>query len=324
MRQLAKTLSAALSLGLLAMLVWPLEAERRVPPKPKGKPVAVEVPAPPTMSVATVQLPPPPAPKPPPLPRETVAPKATVTPLKPVTEAKPTPAPRPFLKPTVPPKPLSAPKLKLKPKIEPKPLAERNEAPPPQRAEPQTVEPDAVAVTEGRALLRLLEHGSGPLIEIAWPESRAAQAQLYGHFGNCFGLRVAVLADEDRLFVAVGPAGAPWRLNLDAYSGFMRQHGASATPAEARELHRIRERHRLPPHSAAVRIFPRHVDALLLGGLQAVIGADYAKHQTIRARYALRGGRVFVESLQADGRRVAGRIDLSPAARRACRSGRKV
>lgn len=323
MRRLAKTLSVALSLGLLMVLVWPFEAERRPPPKAQPKPAAVDLP--PAISLAAVQLPPPPAPKAPPVPPTPPTPsKQPIKPLKPVAkaEAKPAPPQRPFLKPAIASKPKSSPKLE--PKFAPKPSVERNAKPPVQKDEPQTVKPDAVAVTEGRALLRLLEHGSGPLIEIAWPESRAAQAQLYGHFGDCYGLRVAVLAGENRLFVAVGPPGAPWRLNLDAYSGFMRQHGASAAPAEAQELHRIRERHRLPLHSAAVRIFPRHVDALLLGGLQAIIGADYAKRQTIRARYVLRNSRVFVENVRADGRRVAGRIDLSPAARRACRSGHKV
>ena len=75
---------------------------------------------------------------------------------------------------------------------------------------------------------------------------------------------------------------------------------------------------------AAVRIFPRHVDALLLGGLQQTVGADRANGAAIRARYAMRQGRILVEAIEADGRAIPGRIDLTPAADRACRRGHGV
>ena len=317
MRRFPQYLSVALSACVILALAWPpqpVSEPQRERPKPA---VAKAVAPPPPVLIAAVHLPPPPKASP-----ETLPKKIAVKPLKPVVSVVPKPAtapPRPYLKPAPPPKPPGPPK----PRVRPQPARQPAAVPNKPQTVPKTVAPDAAAVSEGRTLLRMLEHGSGPTIEIAWPEQRFGQTRLYRRFNDCFGLRVAVLASEDRLYISASPPGAPWHPNLDAYSGFMRQHDTSASEAEARELRRIRDRHRLPRQSAAVRIFPRNVDALLLGGLQQIVGADYAKRKTIRARYALRRNRVFVEGVQADGRRIAGRIDLTPAARRACRTGRK-
>ena len=68
-----------------------------------------------------------------------------------------------------------------------------------------------------------------------------------------------------------------------------------------------------------VRLFPRRVDALLLGGLRNLVGGDYAKYRAIRARYRLDGARVSVRDVIADGRSLIGRVDLTAAAR--CGSG---
>ncbi len=328
MRRLAQILSITLPAGVILALIWPQQPvaepqreESKPPRRELPKPEAIRTAAPRPAMAAAVHLPPPPAPKAPPLaPKAPPPKKIAVKPLKPVAPVKPKPAaapPRPYLKP-VPPA-LKPPELRVKPQPVRQPVA------PPEkpRPAPKTVAPDAAAVSEGRTLLRKLEHGSGPAIEIAWPDSLSGQTRLYRRFNDCFGLRVAVLAGEDRLYIAASPPGAPWRPNLDAYSGFMRQHDASASQAEARELRRIRDRHSLPRQSAAVRIFPRNVDALLLGGLQQIVGADYAKRKTIRARYVLLRNQVFVEGVRADGRPIAGRIDLTPASRRACRTGGK-
>ena len=59
-----------------------------------------------------------------------------------------------------------------------------------------------------------------------------------------------------------------------------------------------------------VRVFPREVDALLLGGLHRLIGPDYKKHNTIRARYQLQGGGVKIGNLNVDGAPFDGIIAL--------------
>ncbi len=184
-----------------------------------------------------------------------------------------------------------------------------------------TIAPDEKATIKGRALLRLLEHGSGPSVEIAWPESANSRERLYLHFRDCYGLRVAVLTEKEQLFVDQGNPGTPWQLNLDAFSGFMRQHGGGASRQETAEAGRIRRLHRLRRQGASVRVFPRHVDAVLLGGLQQAVGVDYDSRERIRARYELRGGRVYVENIQADGVGYPDRIDLSSALNRPCGIG---
>ncbi len=64
-----------------------------------------------------------------------------------------------------------------------------------------------------------------------------------------------------------------------------------------------------------MRLFPRRVDAMLLGGLKNLVGGDYSKYRTILARYRLDGLGVSVLDIIADGRRLSGRIDLAAAAR---------
>jgi hypothetical protein len=89
---------------------------------------------------------------------------------------------------------------------------------------------------------------------------------------------------------------------------------------ERDSISRIRSYHGGLRAGDNVRLFPRHLDALLLGGLKALIGDGYASANAIRARYRRDGEGVLVEAIRLDGRPILGRIDLSAAARR-CRSG---
>jgi len=134
-------------------------------------------------------------------------------------------------------------------------------------------------------------------------------------------MKVALLLGEARLYAAHGNPGQDWRLNTDRYSGFMRRPTGRLSSRERADIERVRGRHGLE-EGVPVRIFPRRVDALLLGGLGQAVGVDYAKRESIRARYRMSGGRVWVEDIRADGRPVAGRIDLGPAAGRSCRGAR--
>lgn len=167
---------------------------------------------------------------------------------------------------------------------------------------------------QGRTLLRLLEHGQGPVIELAWPEDRAGREQLYRRLSLCHGMRTAVARADGGLFTADLPSGQPWVPDLDRYSGYMRATAGAMPAAEQTAASDIRARHGLPAEAATVRLFPRRMDAELLGGLRALIGPDYRTSRTIHGRYVLSGKGVLVRDLSADGRAVAGLIALSAGA----------
>ncbi len=342
--------SVALSLGVLAILAliaWVTPGPQPVPrpetetapgPETAAKPASVDrpvvLPPPPEMpppetppletaqrpEAATVQTPPAAA-----RPAAEAAPRRVVKALtaEPPEPEPPEPEPR-----TV--KQITALQARPEPRI---PASQDRETPAPaapeterREAEPATAEPATETVTasvevvrEGRTLLRLLEHGSGPEIELAWPESAVRRARLYQRLRDCYGVRVALMDGRDRLFADRGTVGAAWDLNLDRYSGFIRRPVGRLAQGEAEAAARIRAYHGGLPGARPVRVFPRRVDALLLGGLNRIVGPGYADRRTIRARYRLDGTRLLVERVEADGYALPGRIDLSAAARRACR-----
>ena len=83
---------------------------------------------------------------------------------------------------------------------------------------------------------------------------------------------------------------------------------------------RVARHHRLADWRP-VRVFPRNVDAVLLGGLQQVVGAAYGSARTITAAYTLHGRRLILGSVRVDGRAIAGAVDLTGAADSGCRLG---
>ncbi len=174
-------------------------------------------------------------------------------------------------------------------------------------------------VAEGRTLLRLLEHGSGPSIELAWPDAARQREILFALLGRCFGMQVALMDTTDRLYIASGRPTVPWTLNLDRFSGFIREPAGVLSRQERRAAERVRVHHGGLRTATPVRVFPRQVDARLLGGLRRLIGESYATVQAIRARYRASGRRLVVEQIVADGRAVPGRLELPPVARGACR-----
>lgn len=196
-------------------------------------------------------------------------------------------------------------------------FVQKTTPPPPRSAKavskPAAAEAKAVAA-QGRVLLRLLEHGQGPMIELAWPRDGAARSRLYRRFRDCFGMQVALRSRTGaELFIAQGSSGASWQPNRDRYSGFARQPSGRLVEAERNDLRAIARRHNLPTNAPAMRIFPRAMDARLLGGLNRLLAGHYAKARSIRARYQLDGGRVTVRDIRADGRAVPGVVDLSRA-----------
>lgn len=191
-------------------------------------------------------------------------------------------------------------------------------SPPPPSARPtppaQVVVGDGAAETKGRVLLRVLEHGKGPSIEIAWPQQTAQRAALYERFRTCFGMRAALMDDQGRLFNSDGVAGTEWPYNADLYSGFVRQASGVLVSQEQRLVSSIRKHHGLKASGVVVRLFPRRVDARLLGGLQSLLGQDYASAQVLQAEYGLENNAVEVRSIRVDGQPMAGIITLGTGA----------
>ena len=292
------TLTLAAVLVLLSQNTAPGRADRPVAENPTDKQEDVAV----QPKTVAVRLPPPPAA---PMP----APRAEAAEI-----VKPAPSGRPPLKPT--PADPSPPVAVVTPlAATPPPTPEKTPEAAPETANsllPQVVTP--TAKSEGRALLRMLEAGEGPVIEIAWPSSPAERARLYGLFTRCYGMQTALLQGHGRLFVANGARGAAWQVNRDAISGFVRQPTGALTATERNVISDIETHHGLRG-GAPVRVFPRRVDATLLGGLRQIVGKDYTGRKTIRARYWLDGGRISVVDISTDGTARTGTVVLSPPGR---------
>jgi hypothetical protein len=170
-------------------------------------------------------------------------------------------------------------------------------------------------VRQGRALLKILEYGEGPGIEIAWPADTRQRESLYRLLHRCYGMRTAMMDQSGLLFRSGTPAGQPWRPNLDRFSGFVRQPKGYLARQEAREANQITQLHRLGSGARPVRLFPRRSDALLLGGLQQLLGAGYETADQIQGVYLIDGPNLSISSIRKDNRPVAGRIDLTGAQR---------
>lgn len=289
--------TVGLALFLLLMSQTP-EPSKAGPPKPEKPATEAKVSVPPAFQTA-VRLPPPPAPARAMKPRgaEKRLEISTVEPLKP--------------------RPEPAPKTAKTAVDRPMPPPERTASPPPEKPAKTTAKSIAAsaapvsreAAIEGRALLKMLETGKGPVIEIAWPANPAARTRLYALLAACHGMQTAMLADRSKLYSISGVPGSAWRVNRDAVSGFVRRPAGVLTDAEQSVIRRIKARHRLRS-GVPVRLFPRAVDATLLGGLGRIVGPGYLKHRTIRARYRLSGDRIAIVDTRADGKTRDGGIVL--------------
>ncbi len=295
--RLGKLLSVSISLLLGCWLLIlalpnpktkPQEIHNQQTKAPAAQPLQAQSPATPTAIIL-------PAPPPPPAPKRVV--KAV--------ESKP--------------KPLAKPVLKIAPK--PVKNAQKKPQPRPKKPEPTIFLATAgkKGLQEGRALLRILEHGAGPLIEIAWPTSSAQRDVLYKRFSQCFGMRIALVNPQIGLYVDEGPRGQKWDINLDRFSGFLRQPSGGLARQERSKVQLIRGYHGGLLQASPVRLFPRNVDALLLSGLGRIIGTAYQQAKQIRATYRLSGQRTFVDHIRVDGHSFPGTIDLSGAGRKCLR-----
>lgn len=323
----AVTVGLALFLVIMSQNPAPPKADQPDPQKPVAEKTQAAIPVP----QAAVRLPPPPAAAAP-------APSAAPSPV-PAPPVADTGAPeRPPLKPRAAEVSVKTAPLKPRPPIAANPVEPKTEPPaekPPERIAKLPPERPATApreqafetprestivsretMTEGRALLKMLEAGKGPVIEIAWPASAADRARLYNLLSACHGMQTALLSGNSGIFSAAGTPGTPHQINRDAVSGFVRRPSGMLTAAEQSVIHRIKSHHGMR-FGDPVRLFPRAVDATMLGGLGEIVGAGYLRHKTIRARYQLSGDRIAVVDVRADGERRPGGIVL-PRSRR-CR-----
>lgn len=346
--RIAGPLSIAVSLALIAAVVALiiLAAIERGAKRPNPAPrmiaaITVRPPVPkainhdaPTYPVGPIRLPPPP-------PEKSTAKPAVMPPPAPVRTARA--VTRPAAAKKVPAPLMISPLRPSKPKSRPVPPRKRppgkvlrvrkTPKPPPPPADPAiSPRPQAIAVAiepppvttgskirkAGRVLLKLREHGKGPTIEIAWPETVAARRRLYRRLTRCYGMRAAVLDGQDRLFAATGAAGSPWNIDLDRFSGFLRSPAGQPIPEESRVFAGVAARHHLQ-NWRPVRIFPRNVDAVLLGGLQHIVGGRYGSARLITAAYLSRGARLMLGSVRVDGRALPGAVDLTGTAKFTCR-----
>jgi hypothetical protein len=295
--------------------VVPLQPQPEPPPLPKVTPAVLR--EAPTPADEIVPLRPTPM-QAKPEPKRAEKP-AEVTPLRPTPPAvQPQPAPKkiepyvPAPKMPEPPKMLEPPKMIVRaspPPAPPKPKADR--APAPQTSPAVTAE---AVVGEGRAFLKILEQGAGPGIEIRWPAESAQRDRLYDVLVQCLGMRTGLLGDDGRLYLGEGQKGQPSTIDGERYSGFVRRPEGAIARDEEREIGRVRSYHQVRASASAARIFPRRVDAYLIGGLRQFVGDNYLKTKSIRAAYRLRNGQPVVDSIVADGRRIDGVIELTAVA----------
>ena len=130
-------------------------------------------------------------------------------------------------------------------------------------------------------------------------------------------MRVAVIDREGNMFKGQSRRGDSWIVNQDRYSGFVRKSSSGEIWDEQLTSKLLRKHHGLA-NANSVRLFPRQVDAFLLGGLKALVGDKYGQAKHIQAHYRVFGWRVFVGNITIDTRPVTGQIDLSGSAIRRC------
>ena len=294
---IAGVVSLGLSLSLAAvLLVMTTAADPGPPPSPDRQEIETaemaEKPQVPDLGI--VVLPPPPAvaaeaePAPPP-------------PEPPVSADPPAAAPKP-----------PAPEPVVQEPAAPKPAPERQIASRPP-SQPAPVEITREAVREGRALLRLLERGDGPDIEIAWPAAAADRADLYRLFSDCFGMRTVVMSIGGEMYGAGGDL-----FDGDRYSGFVRQPAGGLSADEQAQVDAIRRRHGVS-RGRVLRLFPRRVDAILLSALDRIAGGSFDQGVRIRARYRAVEAGIEIADIDVEGR-TANQIILLPySVQRVCR-----
>ena len=182
---------------------------------------------------------------------------------------------------------------------------------------PMPVKPTAVDRREGRALLRLLEVGDGPSIEIAWPDDAAARDALASVLLRCHGMEPAILTSGGQVLTRDSVPGRAMPLDQDRLSGFIRDPQGALSRTERALQEELRRRHG-GPAGHFVRLFTRETDAALLGSLARMTAGSYRDIGRITATYRQDGVDVAIVDVRIDGRPIAGVLVLPTS--RACAS----
>jgi hypothetical protein len=175
---------------------------------------------------------------------------------------------------------------------------------------------DRAAIAEGRIVLRLIAQGKGPDIRIAWPGQRNRRDSLYRLLAKCYGMRTAILDRSGNLYIKGGVPGRAWDLDRDRYSSFLRAPSGRLPSEERRILSAIENYHDV--RGNPVRVFPRIVDAGIVGSLFRAANRNAATDPDIRARYNFDHQGLQLIEQTVDGRPLHGRT-LVPVLHRGCR-----
>lgn len=291
--------------GLLALLLAMAVQSRDepLPPEP-DEPLSISEPVEPTPpQPATVVLPEPPA-----VPEAPAAEVASVESLPSQVDDVPDAQPASEPETTAEPEPDAVVEAEA---IEPVALEQHEEPKAQQTLGRQHVE-------RGRPLLLLLESGQGPAISIDWPRQASAREALATRLSACYGVELALLSADGALYRLNDLQSSAHSFDLDRWSGFLRMPSGQLSALERQMAAELRSRYSVPG-AQVVRLFPRAVDAALLGGLSVVLGERYQSASAIRLAYELtQNGRapVTVQLVAVDGQ--PGELRLSLPAQQRC------
>ena len=172
-------------------------------------------------------------------------------------------------------------------------------------------------LANGRVLLRQLENGKGPEIQIAWPEQTRFKEKIYDILNKCYGMQTARMNSKDELFHSTGPSGVRWAINMDKMSGFIREVSGLIPQAEQIHVRLINRKHTNENFKSTIRIFPRVVDAHLLANLRSLAGEDYSTSKNISAAYGLKNNSILIKHVRVDGKEL-GRTFMLPRIKNQC------
>ena len=172
-------------------------------------------------------------------------------------------------------------------------------------------------VANGRVLLRQLENGNGPEIQIAWPDQTRLKEKIYDILNKCYGMQTARMNSKDELFHSAGPSGVRWAINMDKMSGFIREVSGLIPQAEHLHVRRINQKHPNENFISTIRIFPRVVDAHLLMNLRSLAGENYSTSKNISAAYGLKNNSILIQHVRVDGKEL-GRAFMLPSVKNQC------
>jgi len=204
----------------------------------------------------------------------------------------------------------------------PKPLVAKKIMPPtkPKTHPKKVTQPTITDLKKGRALLKIMEHGKGPAIEIAWPDDAGDQDRLYKILSNCLNVQTVLYEQNDRFFREGGTAN--WRPNPDRYSGYMRAVAGHLPRTEKQLVRRIRQHNPSSSTASIIRLFPRALDARLLGGIHNIIqqykGRGFLGTHIIKGRYLLEEPYLYAIIKTIDGKDFNAKILLADTGNHRC------